>query len=347
MSQSESLCVAFVGSILGGHSNQTPHPFEEISVGLQARGFRCILTSPVLNRPLRFGDMIRSLILHRDEIDVLCISIYAGRGFLFEDATSWLGQLLGKPILMVVHGGAVPEFIRQFPRWSRRVIDRSTLIASPSHYLIEALSSFGYTVSLLPNPLDISKYPFRPRCQVEPKLVWLRAMHKTYNPADAVQTCLLLRNEFPHLMLTLVGPDKGDGTLQEIQKLIQENVLSDCVKIVGGIPRFQVPYYLDQGDIFINTTSYESFGISVMEAAACGLCIITTNVGEIPYIWRNDNDALLVEPRSPVALANAVKRILFEPGLATRLSYAGRRKAEQYSMPGILDQWERILLHIA
>lgn len=76
---------------------------------------------------------------------------------------------------------------------------------------------------------------------------------------------------------------------------------------------------------------------------ASGLCVVSTDVGGIPYLLENEHDALLVPPNDPEAMAAAVKRILTEPQLAERLSRNARRKAEQFDWSVILTKWEALL----
>jgi glycosyltransferase involved in cell wall biosynthesis len=87
--------------------------------------------------------------------------------------------------------------------------------------------------------------------------------------------------------------------------------------------------------------------VSVIEAMSCGLCIVSTNVGGIPYILDNERDALLVPPRNAGAMADAVLRILNEAGLAERISYNARRKADQYDWSIILPKWEELLASVS
>ena len=111
----------------------------------------------------------------------------------------------------------------------------------------------------------------------------------------------------------------------------------------GKILKREVPRILSDYDVFLNTTRAESFGISVVEAAALGLCIVTTNVGELPYIWEHEKNALLVPPDDPQAMANAILRILDEPELAQSLSINARAKAEQYDWSRILPIWTELI----
>jgi glycosyltransferase involved in cell wall biosynthesis len=99
---------------------------------------------------------------------------------------------------------------------------------------------------------------------------------------------------------------------------------------------------MDQGDIFLNTTNVDNTPISVLEAMACGLCVVSTNAGGIPYLLEHERDALLVPPDDAQAMARAVHRILTEPGLAESLSENARRKVEQFDWCAVLPQWERL-----
>ena len=79
---------------------------------------------------------------------------------------------------------------------------------------------------------------------------------------------------------------------------------------------------------------------------ASGLCIVSTNVGGIPYLIEDEMEGLLVPPNDPAAMAAAVRRILTEPGLAARLSSNARKKSEQFDWSIILPKWEELLREI-
>ena len=140
-------------------------------------------------------------------------------------------------------------------------------------------------------------------------------------------------------------------TLNRIQKMFasippDEKGVINKIHFPGAVPKVEVPQELQKYDIFINTTRYESFGVAVMEAAALGLPIVTTNVGELPYLWTDGEDALLVPSEDAGAMAGAIKRVLSEPGLAERLSRNARAKAEGYDWSSILPQWENLIQEV-
>ncbi|MBA3257451.1 MAG: glycosyltransferase family 4 protein, partial [Pyrinomonadaceae bacterium] len=94
-------------------------------------------------------------------------------------------------------------------------------------------------------------------------------------------------------------------------------------------------------------TNVDNAPVSVLESMACGLCVVSTNVGGIPYLLKHEEDALLVPPDDAQAMAAAVRRIYSEPGLAERLSRKGRAKVEQFDWSAILPQWEALLSAVA
>jgi len=80
---------------------------------------------------------------------------------------------------------------------------------------------------------------------------------------------------------------------------------------------------------------------------ACGLCVVSTDVGGMPYLVENGEQALLVPPNDAAAMAGAVRRVLTEPGLAEKLSRAGRARAEEFDWSRVLPEWQKLLGSLA
>jgi glycosyltransferase involved in cell wall biosynthesis len=144
----------------------------------------------------------------------------------------------------------------------------------------------------------------------------------------------------------MVGPDKGDGSLQIVKRMAAEMGVMDRVSLPGGVPKSEVPRWMNRNDIFLNTTHVDNRPISVLEAMACGLCIVSTNVGGIPSLLKHEQNALLVPPDDHEAMAAAIEQILTEPGLAGRLSQNARTDAERYDWSVVLPQWESLIMSL-
>jgi glycosyltransferase involved in cell wall biosynthesis len=200
---------------------------------------------------------------------------------------------------------------------------------------------------LLPNSMDLNSYTFRLRLKAEPRLIWLRAFHSIYNPGLAPRALAHLRESFPALKLTMIGPDRQDGSLESTMQTAAKLGVSERILWPGSVAKDQVPTWLNGADIFLNTTNVDNTPISILEAMASGLCIVSTNVGGISYLLEHEQDALLVPPDDPEALAEAVRRLLTEPDLAARLSRNARRKAEQFDWATVLPKWKELLTAVS
>ena len=93
-------------------------------------------------------------------------------------------------------------------------------------------------------------------------------------------------------------------------------------------------------EIYINTTSYESFGNALIEAASCGIPIVSTSVGEIPYSWEHEKNIILVNSFDEKIFSSKIKMLLANNELKTDLSINARKKSEQYDINTILPLWK-------
>jgi glycosyltransferase involved in cell wall biosynthesis len=101
--------------------------------------------------------------------------------------------------------------------------------------------------------------------------------------------------------------------------------------------------YAKDFDIFINTTNVDNTPVSVMEAMALGLPVVSTNVGGIPFLLEDQIDALLVEPNQVETFTEAVLKLLKHPKLAASLSKAGREKVEQFDWQVVKERWHSVI----
>lgn len=338
--------ILIVGNFLSAKSRNRTIA-EELTLRWNEAGYLIITTSRLNSRPLRLLDMLSTAFFQRKNYQIAYVEVYSGGAFLWAEMVSKLLDVLQKPYILALHGGNLPDFARRWSGRVKRLLQGAAVVVAPSYYLLEKLLPYRDDIILIPNPLDLKNYPFHVRSTPVPSLVWLRAFHDIYNPQMAPQAIANLRSVFPDIHLTMIGPDKGDGSFQKTQQLIEALGLQENIVLVPGILKSQVPQYLAQADIFINTTNIDNTPVSVMEAMACGLCIVSTNVGGIPYLLEDGHDSLLVLPDDADAMTASVRRILTEPGLAGKLSGTVRRKAEQFDWLGVLRQWEEIFLTIS
>lgn len=328
----------FLSSSKGAHSIS-----EDLAARLLSSGWQVLTVSHKNNRFACLLDIVGTIWRKRKEYSLAHVDVYSGQAFVWAEAARAALSAAGKPCVLSLHGGNLPAFAHRWPGRVRRLLRGAVAVTTPSMHLKNSLAGLRNDIQYLPNSLELVKYNFKLRSEPTPKLCWLRAFHHIYNPTMAVRTLALLVQEFPTVRLEMIGPDRGDGSLEQVETLAADLGVTGNLTIAGAIPKEQVAERLNQSDIFLNTTNYESFGVSVMEAGASGMCIVTTDVGEIPLLWRDGEEALLVPPDNHAVMAAGVRRILTEPDLPGRLSSKARRKAEQFDWSFILSKWEELL----
>ncbi|MDZ4770861.1 MAG: glycosyltransferase family 4 protein [Chloroflexota bacterium] len=335
-----------LGFFASRHAGSYRGVCEDLADRLTDAGWQIVTASGFRNRPLRMLDMLVTLWRARSRYAVAYIEVFSGLGFYQAEISAVLLRRLNKPYVLALHGGNLPEFARAQPDRVRRLLASAAAVTAPSDYLRAALRALRDDILLVPNALDLDAYTFRPRIVPTPTLIWLRAMHAIYNPTLAIRVVARLRHDFPDLHLWMVGPDKGDGTLEAVQAAITAHGVEAQVTIVGGVPKSAVPTWMNKGDLFISTTDFDNTPVSVIEAMASGACVVSTNVGGVPALVRDGVQGLLVPPDDADAMSAAVTRILTEPGLAESLSRAAHQHASSFDWALVLRQWDDLLLRV-
>lgn len=137
----------------------------------------------------------------------------------------------------------------------------------------------------------------------------------------------------PQARLRFVGPDRGltddrgrTWTLPEyLAERAPEAMAAGRVECLGHQPNSSLPALRRRAAVIVAPSRYETFGLTVLEAAAMGVPLVATRVGGIPEIIEDGRTGLLVPPGDPQALALAIGRLLDDPDLAARF---GQRAGE-------------------
>ena len=282
----------------------------------------------------------------RDNYDVAQIDVYSGAAFRWAEWVTRVVRAAQKPYILTLHGGNLPEFAKHNLSRVTRLLGSAAAVTAPSEYLANAMRFVRSDVRIIPNPLDLELYVYHERIRLEPKLVWLRAFHRIYNPVLAVRVLAEVAAHTNDAHLTMIGPDK-DGSVADVRaEAMKLGVLSRIV-FTGGVAKSDVPSWLAAGDIFLNTTTIDNAPVSVIEAMAIGLPVVTTDVGGIPYLVENGRNAILVPPRDAKAMARAVIRLLDDPLLAKSISRNARAKAETFGWDTVQPKWQALLIEVA
>ncbi|MDB4790230.1 glycosyltransferase family 4 protein [Akkermansiaceae bacterium] len=291
------------------------------------------------NRAIKMLDILFFVLINARKYDIVILKTYSDLSFYIADWTSLLCKILGKKVLFFIQGGKFTDFYQRKPNWCQQVLARGSELLSPSPEIVEHLNQQGIKTQIVPNAMSIDKWPYKERKVATYKLLWVRGFHAIYNPLVVIDAIDLLRRKYPKIHLSMVGPDKG--LMQKGKERIAERKLDSHIDVVGPIPNNELFEWYHKFDIYINSTSYESFGLAVLEAALCGIPILSSKVGALPYLWEEKNEIFFSEEITPEAFRDAIVDVYNDYDKAISIAKKARTKAESYDMDVVSQAWYR------
>lgn len=314
---------------------------ETLGTFLDKEGFKVYTASPVKNKFFRMLDMLFKTVMYSRKVSVVLIDTYSTQNFYFAVAVARVCRLIGLPYIPILRGGNLPSRLVKSQRLCSSLFNGAKAIVAPSKYLMESFRNFGYTnLTFIPNTIEIEKYPFQVRNEIKPKLLWVRSFAEIYNPMLALEIVKKLIDNDINASLCMVGPEK-DGSLlkcrSEVEKLNLPVTFTDKLE-----KRDWIELSRDY-DIFMNTTNFDNTPVSVIEAMALGIPIVSTDVGGMPYLIVNNETGILVPPKNGDVFVEAIVRLLKDPSLVESLSRSARSQAEAFDWQNVKNNWFALL----
>ena len=277
-------------------------------------------------------------------------------------AAAWLHARRGLRFGVLAHGA---DFLllqakvgrSRFKRWTaRRILERCAVVVANSRWtadlvraVLESLGCRALAADVRVVHLGTTPALFRPGIDTRPLRgrygldggPWLLTVARLdfHKGIDTVIRALpAIRAAVPGTRYAVAGIGSRRGALEA---LVAELGLGDAVRLLGFVPDPDLPALYNAADLFVLASRrqdllVEGFGISCVEASACGLPVIGSRSGGIPEAIREGETGLLVEPDDPAAVTAAVVRVLEDEALRRRLGAAGRAAVESYY------NWDRV-----
>jgi glycosyltransferase involved in cell wall biosynthesis/peptidoglycan/xylan/chitin deacetylase (PgdA/CDA1 family) len=299
------------------------------------RGLRWIRRLPyartLLNEALYIPSLLR--IARADVVHVFSASYWS---FLLAPAPAILAaKLLRKPVVLHYHSGEADDHLT---RWRRivapflRLVDE---IVVPSAYLQRVFASHGYQARVISNLIDTSQFQYRERAPLSPRLLSVRNLEDYYRVENTISAFARVKARFPDATLTIAGYGSREHQLRRLADGLGVN----GIRFLGRIEPTALPAVYDDSDVFVNSSVVDNQPVSILEAFAAGLPVVSTPTGDIAAMLRDGEAGLLVKADDPCSMADAVTRLLENPELSLRLSRCAREEAERYTSRRVRDQW--------
>ena len=245
-----------------------------------------------------------------------------------------VARLFGRAALLNYHSGEAEDHLANW----RSAIPLSRLadrIVVPSGYLREVFARFGLETIAIHNFIDADAFPYRERSTVRPVFLSNRNFEVHYNVSCSIRAFALVQERIPEATLTVAGYGRERGKLEALVRSL--NLRN--VTFTGRVPPDEMARLLNDADILLNSPDIDNMPLSLIEAQAAGVPVVSTSTGGIPWIVKDGDTGLLVPPGDHDALARASLRLLEEPGLALRLTRAARAAClERYTWPAVRDE---------
>jgi glycosyltransferase involved in cell wall biosynthesis len=209
------------------------------------------------------------------------------------------------------------------------------MVVVPSGYLVDVFANFGVRARSISNIVELDRFAFRSRRPIRPIFLTTRLLEPLYNVACVLRAFALIQKRFPEATLT-VG---GDGWMRpELEQLARDLRLKNTT-FVGRVPFEAMPALYDSADLYLTATNIDNMPGSVIECYACGLPVVTTDAGGVPYILTHEKTGLMVPRDDHAAMAVQAIRILEDQVLADRLATQAREACRSFRWEAVRDEW--------
>lgn len=245
-----------------------------------------------------------------------------------------VARWLGKPVVFNYHSGEAPDHLRR-SALVRRVLRSVDVNVVPSPFLQRVFAGFGISAGVVANVAELSRFKYRERLTLRPRLLSTRNFASLYNVSCTLRAFARVQARYPGASLTVVGRGSQDTLLRSLAGELDLR----HVTFVGAVPQESMHRYYDDADIYVQTPSIDNMPLSVIEAFASGLPVVSTDVGGVPAILTHGVHGLLAPHDDDAAIAGHVVRLLEQPEEARRMAEAARASCRAYEWSVVRGQW--------
>lgn len=208
----------------------------------------------------------------------------------------------------------------------RFTLSKATAICSTSHIMAKETNLYtDRPVYVTPFGVDLGIFhPAQEDTELTDKIIvgTVKALEDKYGIADLVKGFALFNKEYPNseLLITGDGPQR-----KEYEQLATDLGISDVTTFTGKVPNTEVPNIIRKMSIFAvpSTEDSESFGVAAVEAMACGVPVVVSNVGGLPEVVVKDVTGIVTDKESPDQLAAAFKKLARNNEMRMKMGEAG------------------------
>lgn len=243
--------------------------------------------------------LILKLFFFVRKFDLLHVHACSDRGFLPAMVGACVGKIYRKRIILTYHGGGADAFFARKIKLVRKTLRKFDSVIVLSGYLKKIFDTYNLPCIVIPNIAEFNANLYKSKTKIEPKYISVRHLRELYNVKCILKAFEIVKKEIPFATLTILG----DGDQKEmLQHWVNEHNLKDVI-FVGAVPHNKMNEYLLQNDIFLSAPKTDNMPMSILEAYNAGTLVISSNVGGVPYILKDNETGMLFESDNAEELA--------------------------------------------
>lgn len=251
-----------------------------------------------------------------------------------------IGRMFGKKVILNYHSGEADDHLTRWPSAVKQMRLAHEVIV-PSEYLVDVFATFGVKARAIFNFVDVDRIPYRRRTVLRPRFLANRNLEPLYNVPVVLRAFALVQAEVPEASLVVAG----FGSQRAMLEALAAELGLRNVEFVGRVPSDQMGALYNAADIYVNSSDIDNMPLSILDAFAAGVPVVTTDAGGIPYVVRDGITGFLVHRGDHVAMAQAALRLLRDPSLASHVADTARHEClDRYTWPVVREQWEQLYL---
>lgn len=313
---------------------QTNAPYRPAWVG-SFRGTRAVF---------RLLPYMASIFSAAGRVDVVHVMANSGWAWhLFAAPAIWISRLRARPVIVNYRGGLANEFLERCTRTVRHTLRHADALVVPSRFLQEVFAGHGMAATIVPNVVDTDVFrPVRardPSLASAPHVVVTRNLERLYGNDTAIRALAIVRQTFPGARLSIAG---SGPELESLQHLAKELGLGACVQFTGRLDTSEIVSLYNQADVALNPSRADNMPNSILEALACGVPVVSTDVGGVPYLVEHGRTAWLVPVDVPERMAAGIVHVLEDDKLRATLVEQGVHLAHSCGWPAVREQWQSL-----
>ena len=335
--------------ILGGHAIHA----QALAQGLQREGYGILFVpinpelSPQL-RWLRSLPYVRTVVNETRYLPTLFRLRQADLVHVFS-ASYWsfvlaplpailLSRRFGKRVVLHYHSGEAPDHLA---RWGPlvhpwlRLVDE---IVVPSEFLRAVFAEYGYRARVIRNIVDTARFTYRERQILRPRLLSTRNLERHYQVENTLRAFAHVQVLHPEATLTVAGSGSEESRLRQLA----DSLRVAGIRFVGRVEPEAMPHLCNDADIFLNSSVIDNQPVSVLEAYASGLPVVSIGTGDLATLVRDGETGLIVPPGNPHAMSDAIMRLLRNPHQAVAMTRRARQETERYTWAHVRQEWAAV-----